>query len=295
MRSIAVLLLAGCTDVFTLPIGGGGGDGDLSGVAGDGMSGDGTDDLGDGFVDLDGGADFNPNVLPASCAQLACTPAMNEGDVNLPDHASGCHAYQTLTINGSVAVMSGQSFAACAETIVVGGALSADARGNPSGMGAGSGKSCLAGVGSSGGSYGGAGGDPGGCGAGATYGSMMLPRDFGSGAGGSNGGAGGGQIELAAKQIHLIGFITANGESSATGGGGSGGSILVHADTVDGLGQLQARGGAATVNPQAGGGGGGRIALVLTTAAPQLTIDVKGGGAQGSGGAGADGTIVRVP
>jgi hypothetical protein len=292
MRWLPLLLAAGCTDTFALPIGGPGGGDDFGPFGGgDGFSDEMSVNPGDdGGADL-AGADLQL-ALPASCAMLSCTPAMNEGDVTLGDHISGCHAYGTLTISGTSTTMSGQAFQACADMIFVGGALSADGKGASAGMGAGAGKSCSV-VGASGGSYGGAGGDPAACGVGATYGNMMAPTDFGSGAG--QGGNGGGALELAAGMINLIGFISADGESSGTGGGGSGGSILIHAGSIVGVGSILARGGQATVNPQAGGGGGGRIAVILSTAAPQLTVDASGGSSQGTGGNGASGTIYRMP
>ena len=124
--------------------------------------------------------------LPAaSCAQLGCTPSLNEGDADLSTgEISGCHAYGTLTISGVVNVAQSNSvgFAACADHILVGGALAADgARLSTRGKGPGAGGSCGTGV--SGGVHGGAGADPSGCGGGGTYDDLDLPRLPGSGGG----------------------------------------------------------------------------------------------------------------
>jgi hypothetical protein len=193
MRHVALALFfasAGCTDIFTLPIGGGppqtdGGAGaiDLSDPVVDAALLDGGDDAG---VGLDGGGLDGGNSLPASCALLDCVPAMNEGAQFLPGgEISGCHAYTTLTIAAIASVrarrdpVTNRGFAACADTISIGGALLADGEGESSAMGTGAGKIC-----GSGGTHGGVGADPGLCGTGTLYGDPMLPRTFGSGGGG---------------------------------------------------------------------------------------------------------------
>ncbi|HEY2749612.1 MAG TPA: hypothetical protein VGL86_33560, partial [Polyangia bacterium] len=152
----AVLLAAlcagavGCSDVFALQAGGGdggtGGGGDLSLPAG-------GDDLGGG------GGDGPAINLPTTCSRLACTPTVNEGDVGLDDNSgvvSGCHAYRNLTISNTVRVT---QFAACADSIMIGGTLDASGGGSAANMGPGAGGICPV-QGTAGGGHGGAGGDP---------------------------------------------------------------------------------------------------------------------------------------
>ena len=294
---LALLACTGCTDIFALPIGGGGG-GDQS-QPGDG----GTDDA---FVDLDGDTDAGddggsdgPLALPASCAMLACTPAMNEGDVTLSGDVMGWHAYARRTIEPLSDVtakrdpVSGLGFAACADVVLIAGVLEANGEGENESSGPGAGKVC-----GSGGGHGGAGADPGSCGGGGPYGDMMLPRTLGSGGGGisSSGGKGGGSIELEADQIMLLGFINADGDpgSGARSGGGSGGSILLRATTIDGAGQVNARGGLG-LGLAGGGGGGGRVAIYDGSANPNLKTDVKGGSTMNGSADGIAGTVYRFP
>jgi hypothetical protein len=296
---LCAVVFAGCgTDLFALPydvppdfripvdddLGG------LDGAAADGDS-DGGGDGGNAGGDL-AAPDGMLLPLPDSCAQLGCIPAGNEGDVDLSNESiSGCHAYDTLTISGLVTVdqSNGQGFAACANHIIVGFALSADGRGFASGSGPGAGGSC-----GSGGGHGGKGGDATGCGGGPAYDDPNLPRLPGSGGGsfGGGGGAGGGAIELAAERIDLVSFITANGAqgSGAVAGGGGGGSILIRADQLTGAGSVQALGGGGL--GLGGGGGGGRVAIFATTSIANLSVDVSGGGSM-SGNSGADGTKIE--
>ncbi|MGZ3439189.1 MAG: hypothetical protein ACXVDD_06725 [Polyangia bacterium] len=284
---------AGCSDIFALPLAnngdgsiGGGGDMDTS-MSGDDLAG------GGGSGGGDGGSMIN---LPAACARLSCTPAMNEGNVQLDDTSgtvSGCHAYDHLTITNTVRAT---QFLACAQTIMIGGTLDANGGGSAAGMGTGAGAACTpAGTGASGGSHGGAGADPGGCGGGATvYGDLMHPREPGSGGGGTGAGSGGGVIELAAGTLNLLSLIRANGENAGGGvsaGGGGGGSVLIDIDDGFGAGRIEAVGGAG-FGIKGGGGGGGRVA-VYTKGAPvsfQVVID---GGASSIGPAGASGSVIK--
>jgi hypothetical protein len=289
------LCAAGCgTDLFALPFdkpfdfGVPGAD-----LAGDGGGGgdDGGDGDGGGGGDL-AGSDFTAPGLPASCAQLGCTPAMNEGDVNLDSgEVSGCHAYERLTISGVVTVgqSDGLGFAACANHIILGLSLSADGRGYGGSSGPGAGGTC-----GSGGGHGGKGADATGCSGGGTYDDMNLPRLPGSGGGsfGGGGGAGGGAIELAADDMQIIGIISASGllGTGAVAGGGAGGSVLIHAGQLIGTGSVRAQGGSGL--GLGGGGGGGRVAVYATTNAASLSYDV-GGGDSMSGAMGASGTLVQ--
>lgn len=274
----------GCVDTFVLPISIDGPVVDLHLPPADDLGGDGPAS--------DGGMGDGGGTLPASCALLPCTPALNEGDVALTNVTiKGCHAYRALLIGSDVTVgrEGGVGFAACAESIVVSGPLDANGRGENGGSGVGAGRAC-----GSGGGHGGAGADPGACGGGGTYGDPLLPRAFGSGGGGDGGGEGGGAIELAATgQLQLFGRITANGAAgrSLASGGGSGGSVLLRAATIVGGGQVHARGGAGV--GIAGGGGGGRVAIYGDATGTAILVDVQGGDALG--GKGGTGSVVRLP
>jgi len=303
MRYVALALMfatAGCTDIFTLPIGSGGPPPDASSGATDLATPTDSFDLDvDSSTPTNGdGGDAGTLVLPASCALLNCTPTVNEGSQFLAGgDITGCHAYTTLTIAAIASVKARRDpvtklgFSACADTISVAGALSADGEGEIASMGTGAGKLC-----GSGGSHGGSGADPGVCGTGMTYGDPMLPRTAGSGGGGltaTAGGAGGGTIELSANQINVLGFITADGEggNGTLGGGGAGGSVLLHArDSITGAGQVFARGGLG-IGISGGGGGGGRVAIISPTVSAGVKIDVKGGSSMSGGAAGTMGTI----
>ena len=293
--AIAALALAGCTDVFVLPLGA---PDQAVGDAVDLSASDDGDQMLDGGGGSEGGGD-GPAALPASCARLPCVPARNEGDVALTDGTvSGCHAYNTLSIGALSTVKvgrdaSGVGFAACADLIFIGGILNADGAGEPPAMGMGAGGTC-----GSGGSHGGQGADPAGCGGGGTYGDANQPRTFGSGGGGlsSSGGAGGGVIELEARSMNVLGFVTADGSNGngASAGGGAGGSVLLRADSIDGAGQVTARGGIG-IGIAGGGGGGGRIALYVGSGSANLKTDANGGSTMNGSASGTAGTVVKMP
>jgi hypothetical protein len=132
----------------------------------------------------------------------------------------------------------------------------------------------------SGGSFGGLGGKPYSGNVNATYGSISLPGDVGSGGGGPNeagnpGGNGGGQVKLTTGTLSLNGNIVADGGASSYAGGGSGGSILLDVGTISGSGILYARGGTSSGY---GAGGGGRIAIFYNTnTLPAGNLLVTGG------------------
>ncbi|WP_139271161.1 Ig-like domain-containing protein [Atopomonas hussainii] len=119
-----------------------------------------------------------------------------------------------------------------------------------------------------GGSYGGSGGIYSGGATNAPYGDFREPKDFGTGgrySSGNNYTRGGGAIELRAGLLKLDGAILANGQGASHYGSGSGGSLLLHAQTLQ-LGaaaRIQAIGGGSSVSNAYtyGGGGGGRVAL----------------------------------
>jgi hypothetical protein len=283
---LAALLSAsggvGCSDVFALS----GGNGDAATGGGDMVATTGDVDLA-GVGGGDGGSGTN---LPAACARLSCTPATNEGDVDLDDKSgvvSGCHAYDHLTITNTVRAT---QFQACAQTIMIGGALDATGGGSDVGMGSGAGGACAANGGASGGGHGGAGADPGTCGGGGAFGDPMHPREPGSGGGGTSGGKGGGIIELAAGILNFGTYIRANGTdgSGASAGGGSGGSVLIDIDSGIGIGRIEAIGGAG-FGVNGGGGGGGRVSI-FSGGAPVGFDVVVDGGPSSSGAAGAVGT-----
>ena len=251
------LVSLGCTDTFALPV-------------------------------LDGGtiippADAAPdgNTIAAACQDSGCTM---DGDVVASGGMlTGCHIYGTFQVTSTVTA---RDFKACAQSIIIGGTLSADAQGEDPGAGPGGGEIC-----GSGGGHGGRGG-PLACAGGVTYGDMNMPRERGSGGGGLSGGRGGGTIELHALMLQLSGTVSANGEDSQAGvvsGGGAGGSILVVADSISGNGAMHAGGGSGGLG---GGGGGGRIAVYgALTGIP--TFDALGGGSNVSSSVGNPGSIVR--
>ncbi|NLF24026.1 MAG: hypothetical protein GX590_12800 [Lentisphaerae bacterium] len=139
-----------------------------------------------------------------------------------------------------------------------------------------------------GGAHGGAGG-----GAPLTYGSVVSPRNLGSGGGGtSTSGArnGGGAIILkAVETLNIDGAIACCG-SDAVGaqGSGAGGTVNLEAGQLSGGGTIRADAGAATRN----GGGGGRIALRAATSTFAGTCSALGGAGSASyNGPGAAGTV----
>ena len=297
IRTVALLALcaAGCSDVFTLPLGahddgspggddlagGGGGSGGGAGSGGGGGGGSTSTDMA-----------INPN-LPAACARLSCVPATMEGDVTLSGGTptmSGCHAYDRLTIMQTVKAT---QYFVCANNIVIGGALDANGGGDDTAKGMGAGGSCLANTGAAGGGHGGAGADPGACGGGEAFGDPDHPREPGSGGGGVGGGKGGGVIELVAGSINLLSLIRANGldGSGTSAGGGAGGSVLIDVDQSFGAGRVEARGGTG-VGLRGGGGGGGRVAVHVVSNAAGFDLNVDGGGTSG-GAAGAAGTAKK--
>jgi YD repeat-containing protein len=124
-------------------------------------------------------------------------------------------------------------------------------------------------TGLSGGSYGGKGADLNGS-SGDEYGDPHNPHELGSGGAQLNGnieskgGNGGGHITIFCPKINLNGNIIANGSLGLLGGAGSGGSIIIHTDTILGMGEIKADGGSYNYPGQpftGGGGGGGRIAI----------------------------------
>ena len=100
------------------------------------------------------------------------------------------------------------------------------------------------------------------------YGSVYLPREFGSNgcAGSSSGGNSGGAVVMNISDVlHLDGTLTARGQdgtSDSATGGGSGGSILLQTERFTGNGVLDVSGGQGT-DRQTGGGSGGRLAIYV--------------------------------
>ena len=153
---------------------------------------------------------------------------------------------------------------------------------------------------------------------GAAYGSCKYPRLKGSGGGvGENrgayqaGGAGGGTIELNVTGMLIVdgairsngadgdnGGLFGSGESGCgdsskpiyAGGGGSGGSVLIHSPSVQGVGTIEAMGGQggspgtrcgiSSEDYRGGHGGGGRVAVYTAAAiSASLTYRVHGSSA----------------
>jgi hypothetical protein len=125
---------------------------------------------------------------------------------------------------------------------------------------------------------------------GGSYGDLNASLQGGSGGGGgalTGGGGGGGAIALFSSSVTVApsGSVRANGGGGAVGsggasGGGSGGAIVIHADTVEVNGTLEAaggEGGAGGCCGDGGGGGGGRIAYQYRTLLASGTAIVSGG------------------
>ena len=127
-----------------------------------------------------------------------------------------------------------------------------------------------------------------------TYGSTVWPLHLGSGAGNrSLGTDGGGAVKLdVTGAAHVDGDIRARGtdRTAEHGGAGAGGSIILRAASITGIGSVSARGGEALVQNGAGGGGG-RIALYAMGAAGFGDLDVSARGGNGNSSRGAAGTV----
>ncbi len=128
-------------------------------------------------------------------------------------------------------------------TVDAGGEINIDGKGYSSTNGPGGS--------SAGGGHGGMGGN-----GGASNGSVTAPTDLGSGGGSS---AGGGALHLAADNLTLNGYISADG-NDISGHAGAGGSVFIEVDNWVGTGTITANGGNST-NTGAGGGGG-RISII---------------------------------
>ncbi len=167
-------------------------------------------------------------------------------------------------------------------TIESNGTINADAIGYDSYLGPGKATAVA-----SGGGYGGEGGCTGG---GATYGSILIPVDCGSGGSGSTGGG--------AVYLVVTGTTTINGVIRADGGigvgGGAGGSIYLRTGFLAGNGSIHAKGGPMSNGWT--GGGGGRVTVDLTNSASFGSVSITAfpnvGGNHSRDGA--PGTVLRV-
>jgi hypothetical protein len=142
---------------------------------------------------------------------------------------------------------------------------------------------------SAGGSYGGLGGwaygeyPPN-----ASYGSMQLPDELGSGgnSNGNPGGNGGGLVQLTTGALSLSGSILADGGTVTNpngGSAGSGGGILLKVGALSGTGTISARGGSNPGSNYYGSGGGGRIAVYYNTNTLSISNITAAGGVSGDG------------
>ncbi|HWY74373.1 MAG TPA: hypothetical protein VN281_02085, partial [Verrucomicrobiae bacterium] len=121
----------------------------------------------------------------------------------------------------------------------------------------------------SGAGYGGAGGaSSSGVPGGVTYGSSLMPTNWGSRGGlypvVTNLCQGGGAVILrVGGALTMNGTVTANGNAALYegAGGGSGGSVFLSAHSFAGIGTVTANGGSGELSGGGGGGGGGRIAV----------------------------------
>ncbi|HYE03035.1 MAG TPA: hypothetical protein VD963_07345 [Phycisphaerales bacterium] len=167
------------------------------------------------------------------------------------------------------------------------GQIDVSGRGHPAQQGPGAGGSACGAAG--GGGHGGRGGPP--QLGGAIYGSPHMPSSLGSGGGqdvcddSAVGGAGGGSVRLQVLQaIILNGQVDASGQDALSGGagGGSGGSVLILAADLFGIGTVRADGGSGS--GPGGAGGGGRVSLITSAASyPCGMISVHGPGLAESG------------
>jgi hypothetical protein len=196
-------------------------------------------------------------------------------------------------------------------TIQAGGGITADGAGYEGGTGPGAGRNdsyTLTGGGGGYGGYGAAGGAYGALGGGTTasggipYGSVLAPRDLGSGGGGyytrGVGGSGGGAVRLSVSGLLLLdGRISAEGNSAIGegGGGGAGGSVWVTAGTLAGAGTISVNGGLGSGFglTGGGGGGGGRVAIQYGTYLFFGATSARGGSGSAWGGAGTVYTVAN--
>ena len=97
-----------------------------------------------------------------------------------------------------------------------------------------------------------------------TYGSLFAPEELGNEGGNWNNTFGGGCVRLdVGGKLTLQGAVNVNGQCTNNQKyySGAGGSIFIHADSIEGAGTLSANSGVSSI-----GGGGGRIAVILTGA-----------------------------
>ena len=122
------------------------------------------------------------------------------------------------------------------------------------------------------------------------YGDLKNPTDLGSGGSsrGDNaapGGNGGGRVKVTAGSVVVDGVLSANGNNGSGyfSGSGSGGSVLINATTLSGIGTVRANGA-----PYETGAGGGRVAVNYTTLGMSTTQlrALGGNGVYASGGHG---------
>lgn len=102
-----------------------------------------------------------------------------------------------------------------------------------------------------------------------TYGSLFAPEELGNEGGSWDNTFGGGCVRLdVGGKLTLQGAINVNGQCTHNQKfySGAGGSIFIHAGSIEGAGTLTANSGVSSI-----GGGGGRIAVVLTDAEADFT------------------------
>lgn len=194
------------------------------------------------------------------------------------------------------------------------GEIEANGQGYPGGMGPGKGDNSTGLNNAAGGAgYGGEGGDgEGGTSGGNGYGSIYAPTMLGSGGGNFGndvGASGGGAIKLeVANAMLLDGQISANSgyvERYTGGGGGSGGSIWILANSLAGVGRIEAEGEDGTIYApdsgpgyRAGNGAGGRVTIDVpvegNTFLETGAIYPSGTGNNGVSISSADGTVYWV-
>jgi large repetitive protein len=116
-----------------------------------------------------------------------------------------------------------------------------------------------------------------------TFGSVVSPRENGSGS--SSSGRGGGAVRVVAERVQVDGAIRANGERQFRGG--AGGSVWIQTRELAGAGVIESKGGDATSSTS---GGGGAIAVEYTSLEAGSTLlehtYAQGGSTGTTGGAG---------
>ena len=208
------------------------------------------------------------------------------GDLGIEGGAMVLKGDTAAVGSGTPMVKHGMGYRIEAANVVVSGsgALHADGCGFPYSQGPGEGSGPDNGRGAGYGGRGGDGSNPALWYAGIVYGTNLMPSALGSGGGHDYvsdplSGSGGGALWIvAAGDVTIDGRLSSDGAPSrgTWASGASGGSLLVSAGKIQGVGQIAARGGSVPAGATAGGGGGGRLCLVFGDT-PETRLGILGG------------------